>query len=238
MACNGSRRNPLRKGLLDHRQLQLSREAQTDGTRLDQAAVQLGFLSEEEALRALGEEVGLEFVDLAEAEVDLSLLKQFPLRFIHREALFPIRQNNGTLVVATSDPFNLYPLDELSVATGLTVVPVLASRGEIAKLIKTHLGVGSETIDGLMAQTDDDRVELLDQIETDGSELSRDGPGAVGRPAGQRDPARGDRVAGQRRAHRVAATGMRVRYRIDGVLARRSRCRRRSTASRRRSSAA
>ena len=41
----------LRKGLLDHRQLQRSREAQIDGARLDQAAVQLGFLSEEKALQ-------------------------------------------------------------------------------------------------------------------------------------------------------------------------------------------
>src|SRR3989304_4507767 len=123
----------LRKGLLDHRQLQMSREVQSDGARLDQAAVQLGFISEEAALRALGEEVGIEFIDLAEADIDLSLLKNFPLRFIHRENLFPIRQNNGALVVATSDPFNLYPLDELSVATGMSVVPMLAARAEIGR---------------------------------------------------------------------------------------------------------
>ena len=51
----------------------------------------MGFVKEEAALRALGEEVGLEFVDLAETEVDLSLLKKFPAKFIHRETLFPIR---------------------------------------------------------------------------------------------------------------------------------------------------
>ena len=146
------------------------RAAQTEGMRLDQAAVQLGFLSEETALRALANEVGLEFVDLVDAEVDLSLLKDFPSRFVHRESLFPIRRNNGRLIVATSDPFNLYPLDELSVATGLNVVPVLASREEIAKRIKNHLGVGSETIDGLLAATDD-RIEL-DQPIDDDAELS------------------------------------------------------------------
>ncbi len=47
------------------------------GSRLDEAAVGLGFLTEEQALRALGEEVGLDFVDLAEAEIDLSLLEGF-----------------------------------------------------------------------------------------------------------------------------------------------------------------
>src|SRR5208282_2876545 len=159
-----------RRGLLDAKQLEQARAAQTEGVRLDQAAVQLGFLTEETALRALAKEVGLEFVDLVDAEVDLSLLKDFPSRFVHRESLFPIRRENGSLIVATSDPFNLYPLDELSVATGLNVVPVLASRDEISKKIKTHLGVGSETIDGLMAQSDD-RIEL-DELVGEDAELS------------------------------------------------------------------
>ncbi len=208
----------LRKGLLDHRQLQMSREAQNEGTRLDQAAVQLGFISEEAALRALGEEVGIEFIDLAEAEIDLSLLKKFPMRFIHRENIFPLRQNNGALVVATSDPFNLYPLDELSVATGMTVVPMLAARSEIAKLIKTHLGVGSETIEGLLAQSDDNRVVLLEQIETDGSELSE----MAQEPSVVRLVNEILLEAIETRASDVhiesQQSGLRIRYRIDGVL--------------------
>jgi len=208
----------LRKGLLDQRQLELSRRAQTEGTRLDQAAVELGFLTEEEALRALGEDVGLEFVDLAEADIDLSLLKEFPPRFIYREALFPIQQSNGALVVATSDPFNLYPLDELCAATGKTVVPVLASRAEIDKLIKAHLGVGSETVEGLLAQTAADEVELLEEIETDGSELSE----MAQEPSVVRLVNEILLEALDSRASDVhietQASGLHIRYRIDGVL--------------------
>lgn len=161
-----------RRGLLDKRQLELSRTAQAEGTRLVDAAVDLGFVSEEEALRALGDEVGLNFIDLADAEVDLSLLKNFPQKLIHRQALFPIRRENGRLMVATSDPFDLYPLDDVAAATGLSVVPVLANRQEIAKLIKSHLGVGSETVEGLIEQKEETDVELVGEIETDGSELS------------------------------------------------------------------
>jgi len=208
----------LRKGLLDQRQLDLSRGAQSDGSRLDQAAVQLGFISEEAALRALGEEVGLNFVDLAEEEVDLSLLKNFPPRFMHRENLFPIRRSNGTLVVATADPFNLYPLDELSSALGVTVVPVLAGGPEISKLIKTHLGVGSETVDGLLAQSGDDRVELLEEIETDGSELSE----MAQEPSVVRLVNEILLEAIETRASDVhiesQQSGLKVRYRVDGVL--------------------
>jgi type II secretion system protein E len=205
-----------RRGLLDGRQLEQARAAQTEGVRLDQVAVQLGFLTEETALQALAKEVGLEYVDLVDAEIDLSLLKDFPPRFVHRESLFPIRRNNGCLIVATSDPFNLYPLDELSVATGLTVVPVLASRTEIAKRIKNHLGVGSETIDGLLAQTDD-RIEL-DQPIDDDAELSQ----AAQEPSVVRLVNEILLEAIDLRASDVhlesQQSGLRVRYRIDGVL--------------------
>ncbi len=163
----------LRRGLLNEQQLEKSRHAQTDDTPLVDMAVNLGFVSEEMALRALGDEVGLDFIDLAETDVDLALLDDFPQRLIHRQTLFPIRRDNGSLVVATNDPFDLYPLDEVSSATGLSVIPVLAGRNEITKLIKTHLGLGSETVDGLLAQeTEEEGITLLDEIETDGSELS------------------------------------------------------------------
>lgn len=48
----------LRRGLIDQRQLDQSRTAGGDGARLVETAVQMGFVSEEAALKALGEEVG------------------------------------------------------------------------------------------------------------------------------------------------------------------------------------
>ena len=206
----------LRRGLLNRGQLDEARRAQSDGMRLDQSAVQLGFVTEEVALKALADEVGLAFVDLVDEEVDLELLKDFPSRFIHRESLFPVHRNNGTLIVATSDPFNLYPLDELSVATGLTIVPVLASKEEISKRIKAHLGVGSDTVDSLLAQTGDD--ELFDLAEGKDAELSE----AAKEPSVVRLVNEILTEAIELRASDVhiesQSTGLKVRYRVDGVL--------------------
>jgi type II secretion system protein E len=208
----------LKKGLLDPRQLDLARRSQTDGARLDQVAVELGFVTEEAALKALGDELGLAFVDLSEMDVQPTMLNGFPPRFMHRESLFPVHQRKGVLVVATSDPFNLYPLDELEVATGRTVVPVLATRNEIDRLIKTHLGVGSETVEGLLAQTAAEQVELLDEIESDGSELSE----MAQEPSVVRLVNEILLEALDLRASDVhiesQQSGLRIRYRIDGVL--------------------
>lgn len=208
----------LRCGLLDDQQLQASRDARNNGSSVVDCAVEMGFVSEDDALRAIGDEIGLEFVDLTSIDVDLSLLEKFPQRLIYRDSLFPIRRDNGSLVVATSDPFDLYPLDEVGAATGLNVQPVLAGRHDIAKLIKTHLGVGGETIDGLLKQTADDGVELLDDIELDGSELSEMAQEAsvirlVNEILLEAIDTRASDVHIESQAH-----GIVIRYRIDGLL--------------------
>jgi general secretion pathway protein E len=207
----------VQRGLLDSQQLAQARKLLREGQRIDEAAVELGMVTEEDALRALGEEVGLDFVDLAATPVDLSLLKSFPVKLIYRQALFPIRRVNGAISVATADPFDLYPLDEVSAATGLTVEPVLASRREIDKLIKRHLGVGGETVDGLLAQASEG-VELLEEIETDGSELSEMAQEAsvvrlVNEILLEAVESRASDVHIE-----AQESGLRIRYRIDGML--------------------
>src|SRR3954454_15207896 len=157
----------VKRGLLSAKQLSQLRLDRPDATRLDVAAVDSGLVSEEAVLKALGEEVGIPFVDLEQQKIDLSLLRGFPLKLIHRHSLFPLERQNGTLRVATSDPFDLYPLDELSATTGLTIEPVLAQRQQIAQQIKTHLGVGSETIEDLMSQQEDEDIQLLDDVDID-----------------------------------------------------------------------
>jgi len=220
----------LHRGLLTQEQLaelrSVQREAmrggQRDAVRLDQVAVQKGFLTEEIVLKNLGEELGIGYVDLLDYPVDLALLKTFPTRFIHRERIFPVGKYEDMLVVATSDPLNLYPLDEVASITGTHVQPVLALKLEIEKLIKKNLGVGSETIDGLMAQraeaTKSDEIELVGDLELDGSELSEQAQ----EPSVIRLVNEIFIEAIESRASDIhiesEADGLSIRFRIDGVL--------------------
>lgn len=169
-------------------------------------------------MRAVGAGLGMSYIDLRETPVDLSLLQTFPQKLIFRESLFPVRRENGSLIVATSDPFNFYPLDEAGTATGLNIRPVLADPVEIARLVKTHLGVGGETIGGLVEQRSEEGVELLEDIETDGSELSEMAQEAsVVRLVNEilleaiENRASDVHIESQ-------ASGVVIRYRIDGIL--------------------
>lgn len=205
-----------RRGLLSEEQLKQSRDS--DASSVVQAAISLGYVDERDALHALAEEVGLDYVDLRETDVDLAALEGFPQKLIYRQSLFPIGFDGDSIVVATSDPLDLYPLDEASAATSKNIIPVVAERAEIARLMNRHLGVGSETVEGLLAAKGDDEVELLEKIESDGSELSEMAQEAsVVRLVNEILL-----EAIQSRASDVhletQSNGLVIRYRIDGIL--------------------
>ncbi len=87
----------LNRGPLDERQLQLARDALRVAGSLDAVAGQLGLASEEQVLAAIAEALGLDVVDLAATPIDLSLLRDFPTRIIHRHAVFPVRREDDSL---------------------------------------------------------------------------------------------------------------------------------------------
>jgi len=160
------------QNLLNDTQVETILQSGVSGTDQIDMAVELGYLEQAAALRAIGDSIGVDYVDLRTADIDLGLLEDFPTRLIYREQVFPIAVQDGLILIATSDPFDLYAVDEVAAAIGKAVLPVLAASPEIDSLIKQHLGVGSETIDSLIQQRQDDDVELLEEIEGDGSELS------------------------------------------------------------------
>jgi type II secretion system protein E len=178
--------------------------------------IEKGFGKEEAILKALAELMGLELVDLSQAVVSAETVAVMPSKLVHRKNLMPISRENGTLVVATGDPFDVYALDELQTLTGLNISPVLASSREIARLIKTHFGVGGDTVTQMMQERDE--IELLDKIEADDSELAK-----------QAQEASVVKLvneilieAANERASDIHVepeeNSLRIRYRIDGLL--------------------
>ena len=133
--------------------------------------IELNFAKEEDVLPVLAEQFGMELVDLTKAVVDPETIRMMPSKLVHRRGLMPLSRHNGSLVVATGDPFDVYAIDELQTLTGLHVHPVLASPREILRLIKTHFGVGGETVTAMVQERE--AVELLDELDADDSEIAK-----------------------------------------------------------------
>jgi type II secretion system protein E len=210
----------VQKGFLTEADLPRVAEAQaaSPSTPLHQILIERRFAKEEAVLAALAEELGMEVVDLTKVTVEPDTLKALPLKLVHRRTLMPLSRQNGTLVVATGDPFDVYALDELQTLTGLHVHPVLASPREIARLIKAHFGVGGDTVSALVQERGDDGVELLEDLEADDSELARQAQEAsvvklVNEILVEAVNERASDVHVEPDEH-----SLRIRYRIDGLL--------------------
>src|SRR6516225_8157773 len=135
--------------------------------------IEQAFAKEEDVLPVLAQQFGMDLVDLTKLTVDPETIRIMPSKLVHRRNLMPLSRENGSLVVATGDPFDVYAIDELQTLTGLHVHPVLASPREISRLIKTHFGVGGETVTAMVAERGEDDVELLEEIEADDSEAAK-----------------------------------------------------------------
>jgi type II secretion system protein E len=208
----------IQKGAMRESDLPKVQEALRDspGRPLHTVLMEKGFAKEEDVLPLLSEQFGMEIIDLAKVTVDPETLRAMPAKLVHRRGLMPIARNNGTLTVATGDPFDVYAIEELQTLTGLHVHSVLASPREIGRLIKTHFGVGGETVTAMVAERGE--VELLEELDADDSELAK-----------QASEASVVRLvneilieAATERASDIHVEpeegGLRIRYRIDGIL--------------------
>jgi hypothetical protein len=72
-----------------------------------------------------------------------------PAKLVFKQRCVPLEQRNGTLRVATCDPFELTAFDELRLLTGMGIELVLADEQDIRKFIRTHYGVAGDTLDEL-----------------------------------------------------------------------------------------
>ncbi|MEZ6103350.1 MAG: GspE/PulE family protein [Pirellulaceae bacterium] len=206
---------------LDRSQLRTVWEALESRQSLTEVAEGFQFSSSRDLLRAIAVALGLELVDLEGVQVDTSLLEAFPLKMIHRYEVFPIRREGDELTLAVSNPMGFQAIDSIGVSLRCVVKPVLVESDQLRQLIKSHLGVGAETIDGLLAlQRDVPELEGFDGLDGQDREDAEMAQQAsvvrlVNEILGEAIEARASDIHVEAQEH-----GIKIRYRIDGVLQR------------------
>ena len=200
-------------------ELKRAQELFSATNQLDQFAREHEFENELDALQAIGVTLRLPVVDLGKEEIDEAALEGFPIRLVHRHGVFPVRREGTSIELVVSNPFDVQAADAVAAATGLYVKTCLGLSHEVAALIKSRLGVGAETLDGLIAQSEDDEdLEIIGELDIDESEAA-----AVAQQASVVRLVNDILVeAVNVRTSDIhieaQADGLKIRYRIDGVL--------------------
>ncbi|MFN9789178.1 MAG: GspE/PulE family protein [Pirellulaceae bacterium] len=205
---------------LDVNQLRTVADLMREKQSLQPLAVRWEFEGEKELLVETARSLGLEWLEGEDLTVPPEAIDGFPIKLIHRHEVFPLERGEGWIRIAVSNPFDFHAIDAVATSLDLEVKSVVATPEAIRRLVKRYLGVGAETIDGLVALQSRKAgdVEMLEEISTDGSE-----------DAEQAQQASVVRLVNEILAEAIEArasdihvesqeSGLKLRYRIDGVL--------------------
>ena len=137
---------------------------QTDGGRVGSNLVKLNYISEDALVEFLSKQYGVPSVNLADNNVDPSLVKFIPHDVAQKYQIFPISKNGATLTIAMIDPSNVFAIDDVKFMTGYNVKPVVASESAIQQSIAEHYGQSADALQSVVNNMTDFNEESLDLI--------------------------------------------------------------------------
>lgn len=102
---------------------------------------QSGLVDEDAVYHTLAREWGLGYKKIDPIKLDLNLVTTtIPHNFAKKHLVLPIDIKDGTLVVATPNPFNHEVMDDIKRVSNLKVQPVVSPRSDVVRLINEFFG--------------------------------------------------------------------------------------------------
>jgi len=159
----------LKENLISPDQLKQALEHQkTNGGRLGNSLVKLGFLSDDEVTSILSRQYGVPSINLAYFEVDPTVTKLIPMDTAMKYQVLPLSRVGSSLTLAMVDPTNVFAMDDIKFMTGFNIEPVVASETAIVEAIKKHYG----SIEDVERKKElEDIVSFIDEGQTESVEL-------------------------------------------------------------------
>ncbi|NLL94067.1 MAG: Flp pilus assembly complex ATPase component TadA [Clostridiales bacterium] len=135
----------VQEGYITEEQVGLALEEQKkQGTLLGETMVALGFVTEDQLIDVLCEQLKIDYIDLRKVEsIPEDIISLIPEELIRKYSLLPVRMSStqmNTLVVAMTDPMNIYAIDDISIVTGYQIEPVLSTTSQINSKIDLIFG--------------------------------------------------------------------------------------------------
>ncbi|MEE8558517.1 MAG: type II secretion system protein GspE, partial [Myxococcota bacterium] len=209
----------VQKDLLTVDQLRRARdEAAAQGTRLGYQITNLGYIDENTLAELLSAEYGVPSINLDEFQIDPEVVALVPEHVALKHTLVPVNRAGSTLIIATSDPSNIFALDDVKFLTGYNVEPVVAPEEALRRAIDRYYD-SSSTLADVMRDFEDDDYEVVsdgDSVDIDELEAATEDAPVVKLV----NLILTDAIKKSASDIHIEPyeTEFRVRYRIDGVL--------------------
>ena len=160
-------------------------EQKETGKRLGETLLNLGYIDEHQLVAYLSKQYGVPAINLDQFDISIDILKSVSRESAIKHKLIPINKSGSTLVVAMSDPSNIFAVDDLKFATGHNIEVVVTSERSIRNAIERFYGSQQEwedtrkaqentaVVDKLMGDLDDFLIEISGEENIDLNDLER-----------------------------------------------------------------
>ena len=153
----------VRHGLVSDQQLNQALEDQkSQGGRLGTSLVKLGFAKEEELSAFLAKQYGMPSINLSDFEIEHEIIRLVAPEIAQKYQVVPVNRAGASLIVAMSDPSNLFAIDDLKFMTGFNIEVVVATESSIKAAIDKYYDQSS-SLAMVMDDLDDIDLEVVDE---------------------------------------------------------------------------
>lgn len=106
--------------------------------RLGEVLIDQGLLTEDEIADVLAQQLSLERIDLEKTFVEQDIARSIPKEVALKYTAIPIFMRDDKLVVAMSDPLNMFAIDDICFITQKRIQPAVSTKKQIQKAIEIY----------------------------------------------------------------------------------------------------
>ena len=152
----------VREKMISLQQLQQAQdEAKKTGRRLGVALSHLGYVDDSDLTQFLARQYSLPSINLSDFDIDPDVIQLVPKETAQKHMVIPVNRAGSTLIVAMSDPSNIFAIDELKFLTQYNIEPVVASEAAIEESIVRYYEKGPN-LDTMLEEFDEGFDEDVD----------------------------------------------------------------------------
>lgn len=128
--------------------------------------VRIGAIADEDELtHFIGRQLNIGALRLSDVELDPEVVKLIPLDIARRFNVIAVSKVSKTLVVAISDPHNIYVLDAIKFITGCSIQPVISPERAITRSIEQYYADSAGINDLIKGLEEGSGLEVIDTEE-------------------------------------------------------------------------
>jgi len=158
----------LRKRIISQDQLNEARQVSKEqNASLAETIIKLGYATGEDVMRAVAQEHGRDYVDLAEVKIPESIIELVPESVARENKILPLAEENDALKVIVSDPYDIDTIEKLRFILNRRIEIALAPRDKIMEAInKYYSQIEGESADSVLQEFTDTAIDFTETETT------------------------------------------------------------------------